>query len=294
MPNERESKGSFFSVPKEILKRFPLNYELIGKENLGKVRELLAQGESVIAIIDHKSFADLVSGAMITVKEQFDDLVKEAHIIAKITYTKKFPSKQLLKNFKFKPVVPHTMPDYPNREEINQEAKVWAQQLPGGSILITAPEGTRVKEGKMISARYGASDFWHGVGKRWILPVALEGTEKQWPRGFWGAVKYFGGGFRIKARIIIGEPVAVANLDKAAEIYAQGTDNEEFIRLKTDLAMLLIANLHQDSKYKGDYYLKVQDELISHEISQKLNRFGEIFSKKDQPASFNIKTDKTR
>lgn len=278
MLKETEKKGNFFSAPKELLKRTPLNYEFIGGENIEKVRELLVQGAIIVAILDHKSFADLVSGAIITVKEGFDDLVKKANIIIKINYLNKFPSKQLLKNFNFRPVVPHTMPNYPNRDEINNEAKRWAQDLSEGSILITAPEGTRVKDGKMISARYGASEFWHGRGERWILPVAIEGTEKQWPRGFFGPIKYFLGGFRIKARIIIGEPVSVTNLDKVAEIYAGGQDNEDFTRLKTDLAMLLIANLHQDSKYKGTYYVNLKKDLDLHEVSQGLKNLGNISS----------------
>ena len=159
MSKESEPKRTFFSAPKELLRRFPLNYEFVGGENMDKTRELLGQGMTIVAILDHKSFADLVSGSMITVKEGFDDLVKEANIILKITYTTKFPSKQLLKNFKFRPVVPHTMPDYPNRDEINNEAIAWAQGLLGGSILVTTPEGTRVKKGSMMSARYKASEF---------------------------------------------------------------------------------------------------------------------------------------
>ena len=126
MSNKSESGRNFFSAPRELLKRFPLNYEFAGGENIDKARELLARGITVVAILDHKSFADLISGAMVTVKEGFDDLVKEANIIAKITYVEGFPSRQLLRNFKFRPVVPHTMPDYPNRDEINAEAQRWA------------------------------------------------------------------------------------------------------------------------------------------------------------------------
>ncbi|GEM_PF-5690314 len=274
MSSKSESGRNFFSAPKELLKRFPLNYEFIGGENIEKARELLAQGVTVVAILDHKSFADLVSGAMVTVKEGFDDLVKKANIIAKITYVEKFPSEQLLRNFNFRPVVPHTMPDYPNRDEINAEAKRWAQALPEGSILITAPEGTRVKDGSMTTGRYGASEYWHGNGERYLLPVAIEGTEKQWPRGALGFFKYFGGGFRIKSRFIVGEPVPVVNVDEAAEAYAGGRDNEEFTRLKTDLAMFLIAQLHQDPKYKGTYYVQLEEDLKSREITQD---FGNIF-----------------
>ncbi len=274
MSNKSESGRNFFSAPKELLRRFPLNYEFAGGENIDKARELLARGITVVAILDHKSFADLISGAMVTVKEGFDDLVKEANIIAKITYVEGFPSRQLLRNFKFRPVVPHTMPDYPNRDEINAEAKRWAQALPEGSILITAPEGTRAKKGSMTAGRYGASEYWHGNGERYLLPVAIEGTEKQWPRGALGFFKYFGGGFRIKSRFIVGEPVPVVNVDEAAEAYAGGRDNEEFTRLKTDLAMFLIAQLHQDPKYKGTYYVQLEEDLRSRKIPQD---FGNIF-----------------
>ena len=277
MSKESESGRNFFSAPGGLLSRFPLNYEFTGRENIDIARELLAQGVTVVAILDHKSFADLISGAMITVKEGFDDLVKEANIIAKITYVERFPSKQLLRNFKFRAVVPHTMPDYPNRDKINAEARRWAQALPEGSILVTAPEGTRVRDGSMTAGRHGASEYWHGNGERYLLPVAIEGTEKQWPRGALGFFIYFGGGFRIKSRFIIGSPVPVVDVDEAAEVYAGGRDNEEFTRLKTDLAMLLIARLHQDPKYKGTYYVQLEEDLSSREIPQNLRNAGNIF-----------------
>ena len=140
-----------------------------------------------------------------------------------------------------------------------------------------APEGTRAKKGTMTAGRYGASEYWHGNGERYLLPVAIEGTEKQWPRGALGFFIYFGGGFRRRARFMIGQPVPVVDLDEAAEVCAGGRDNEEFTRLKTDLAMLLIANLHQDPKYKGAYYVQLKEDLDAREISQNLRNLGNIF-----------------
>ena len=148
------------------------------------------------------------------------------------------------------------------------------KNFPKDQFLVMAPEGTRVKDGSMTTGRYGASEYWHGNGQRHLLPVAIEGTEKQWPRGALGFFKYFGGGFRIKSRFIVGEPVPVVNVDEAAEAYAGGRDNEEFTRLKTDLAMFLIAQLHQDPKYKGTYYVQLEEDLRSREIAQD---FGNIF-----------------
>ncbi len=282
-----KESGSFFNAPRELLRRAPLNYEFLGGENIDKSRERLAQGETMVAIVDHKSFADLISGAVVTVKEGFDDLVKDANIIAKITYVERFPSKQLLRGFKVRPVVPHTMPDYPNRDKINAEAKRWAQELPEGSILVMAPEGTRAKKGSMTAGRYGASEYWHGNGERSILPVAFEGTEKQWPRGALGFFKYFSGGFRIKVRVIVGQPTSVVDVDEAAEVYAGGRDNEEFTRLKTDLAMLLIARLHQDPKYIGTYYLQLEEDLRTREIPQELRNSGNIFFRRHEAAEDN-------
>lgn len=289
MLKEIEREHLFGRKAEFFIKIFPLNYEFIGAENIARVRELLAQGITIVAEIDHKTFADMISGTMAVVKEGFDDLVKKANIIAKITYTEKFPSNKVLKNFNVRPVVPHTMHDYPNRDEINEEARRFAQELPAGSILVTAPEGTRVEKGSMESGRRGASEFWHGTGERWILPIAIEGTEKQWSRGAFGFFKYFGGGFRKKARFIVGAPVPVSNLDKAAEVYAGGTDNEEFTRLKTDLAMLLIAELHQDPKYKGAYYTELKEDLDSREISQALRNLGRIRQPQNIDGMFTLK-----
>lgn len=253
-------KNLIFSRLRDLIdsEDFDLNYEIIGKENISCGRELIADGKILIAALDHRSYADMATGAFVAISEGFDDLVKNANIIVKISYVKDFPTNLLPQYFNIWPVVPHTMPNYPNREEINKAAISKAQNLADGSILVITPEGARSGEASMQSARHGSERFWHGRGERYILPIAIEGTEKQWPRkiGLVAGFMYYAWFGRLKAsRFIFGEPVAVSKIDNLAQRLS-GDDVSKLSTLRTDLAMGEIARLHLasgDPKYAGRY-----------------------------------------
>jgi hypothetical protein len=240
-----------------VVEHTPLNYSIEGKQYIDEAREILGEGGIVIAALDHRGFADMVSGACVAIKEDFDDLVQVADIIIKISYIKTFPTNLLPKYFRVSPVVPHTMPDYPNRDEINRQAIERAQNLPDGSLLVVTPEGTRSGQVGIQEARYGAQQFWHGRGKRYIIPLAVEGTEKQWPRKLGmpvGGVYYnFYGRFK-NAKFIFGEPRSVESYDSIAE--RLGKNEDDIARLRTEVVMADIARLHLEkgkAEYAGRY-----------------------------------------
>ncbi len=236
---------------------FPINYNIIGKENIGTGRELLSEGKILVAALDHRVYADLVTGACIAIKEDFDDLVQVGHIVMRISYLQNFPTNLLPNYFEVLPVVPHTMPDYPKRDEINGQAISTAQNLDDGSLLIVTPEGTRSGQAGMQEARYGAERFWHGRGERWLIPIAIEGTEKQWPKKLGmiaGGAYYILAGRLWNAKFIFGEPVEVEEIDSIAGKLAKNED--DFARLKTEVPMGLIARLHLEKgnpRYAGRY-----------------------------------------
>jgi hypothetical protein len=116
---------------------------------------LLARGKIVVAVLDHRSYADMATGMFVVVGEQLEDLVRPSHPIMKISHVQRFPG-SLLRNY-FEgliPVVPHTMPDYQNRDKINKQAIETAQNLPGGSLLVITPEGKRSGRVAMQKARH--------------------------------------------------------------------------------------------------------------------------------------------
>lgn len=237
---------------------FDLNYEIVGAEHIETARELIASGKILVAALDHRSYADMASGAFVAIKWGFNDLVQKAHIVMKVSYLEHFPTSLLPHYFDVWPVVPHTLSNYPNRDEINRASIEKAESLKGGSIIVITPEGTRSGETPMQEARYGAERFWHGRGERFILPIAIEGTEKQWPRKLGlaaGAFYYAWIGRLVNSRFIFGAPVAVSELDALALELAQG-DDANLPKLRTDLVMGEIARLHLVEKrpeYAGKY-----------------------------------------
>ncbi len=236
----------------------PLNYTIEGKEYITQARGLLSEGKIVVPVLDHRGFADLVTGACVAIKEDFDDLVQVADIVMKMSYLQTFPTNLLPKYFRIIPVVSHTMADYPNRDEINGQAIERAQNLADGSLLIITPEGTRSGQVGIQEARYGSERFWHGRGERYVLPLAVEGSERQWPRKLGmvagGAYYNFYGRFK-NARFIFGEPKGVEYYDSIAERLAAGNP-DDFARLKTEVVMAEIARLHLEkgrAEYAGRY-----------------------------------------
>lgn len=251
------TKKGLLRAARSCVEHVPLNYTTEDIQNIGLAREILAGGGIVVAALDHRGFADMVTGACVAIKEDFDDLVQVADIIIKISYIEKFPTNFLPKYFRVSPVVPHTMPDYPNRDEINRQAIERAQNLPDGSLSVVTPEGTRSGQVGIQEARYGAQQFWHGRGERYLIPVAVEGTEKQWPRKLGmpvGGVYYnFYGRFK-NARFIFGEPRSVEYYDSVAQSLAENED--DLARLKTEVVMAEIARLHLEkgkAEYAGRY-----------------------------------------
>ncbi len=252
------SKKAIVLGIKEAAEHLPLNYSMVGEEYIAEARKLLAQKKTVVAALDHHGYADLTSGACVGLKRHFDDLVQYAAIVMSVRYLKNFPTNFLPEYFNVIPVVPHTMPDYPNREEINRQAIEKAQNIPDGSLLVVTPEGTSNRQAAMLEVRFGSERFWHGVGERSLIHIAIEGSEEQWPRGLGvagGGAYYFAyGRWFKKIKFIFGEPTPVETIDSIAQRLAKNP--EDFERLKSEVVMAGIARLHiekGDSKYAGRY-----------------------------------------
>src|SRR3989344_5516833 len=259
-----------------FLNNTSLNYEAFNSENLDRVRELLESGKIVGAILDHKSYADFTSGAAVVVKEGLHDLVSRATVVMSTKYNDNPLTKFFVKEIagvlgiNIRWVVPHTMGNDKRGQTMNLEAIEDIQNEEDGKVDIITPEGTRSNDGKMKPARWGAADLWHGRGDRYIFPIAIEGSENQWPRGKGSFIYYWRRGRKEhQIKVIFGEPAPVEHVDRVAEAYAQGNP-EKLKSLRVDIPMLLIAQLHHDPKYIGTYYLQLEEDLRTREIPQEL------------------------
>lgn len=253
-------KDLFFRRLEQLIKSedVDLNYEIIRAENIDKARKLVGEGKILTAVPGHRAHAEIASGTVMAIKEGFGDLVKGAHIVMSVKYLDHFPTNLLPSYFDVWPVVPHTLPDYPNRDEINRIAIEKAENVEDGSIIVILPEGTRSGQKGLQEARYGAYRFWHGRGERYVMGIGTEGTEMQWPKSlglFVGGVFYCYIGRLLPSRFIFGEPIPVAQLDEVAQRLA-GEDKSQLARWQTDVVMGEIARLHLEygkPKYAGRY-----------------------------------------
>ena len=242
-----------WAIQRKVLKTLPIRSEVKGEEHLNIVRELLAKGENVVAIIDHRIFADIVSGSKAILETGSDDLLGSSVFIIKLKYLENALIGLALKSIRVIGVVSSTMEGDPRQSQVNIKALRAVRDLPQGSLIVLAPEGTRVRTGKMEKARKEAASFWRVLNNAWLFPIALEGTEDQWPNGTLGGIKFIAGGFRKNMRVIFGEPVKIKDIQLEIKHY-ETSDKKQ---LEVDLAMLQIALLHMtqgDPMYTLGYY----------------------------------------
>ena len=173
-----------YQILRSLVRLFPANAEVIGLENIEEVRNLLADGQIITALGNHKGIADTYDIFSAAIGYKFEDLTKKTGFTMSVAYTHGH-LKYILENVvDFIDIVPHTKPDYPNRKKINAVARFRAQNRKPGTILEIMPEGERV-EGKMIKAQRGASNFWHGENdstdnRFWVKAKILVGIGKYW------------------------------------------------------------------------------------------------------------------
>ncbi|OGD93870.1 hypothetical protein A3F02_02115 [Candidatus Curtissbacteria bacterium RIFCSPHIGHO2_12_FULL_38_9b] len=147
------------------------------------------------------------------------------------------------------------MVNHPRQNEINRSALRTARNLDNGTLIVLTPEATRIKSGKMEKARKETASFWHSNNQIHLFPIAVEGTEKQWPSGTLGTLKYWTGIGPIfsKARFIFGEPIRVDKL-KSLVVACNDGDRHNNKQFEVDLAMRQIAILHHT--YGNPFYAK--------------------------------------
>lgn len=272
---EREGREDFrrserlYGAVRWGIERFPVNSKVINPENLDAIRDLLKNGKIVTAAIDHKSYADVYTLVATSFQDGFNDLVERATFVIGVRYSRKFPISLVKGVVRIVDVVPHKdKTKFPDSDTINQLAIQKAHNAGPGSLWAIAPEGAR-SDGPMESGRFGAKEFWHGeddsTENRFVIPIAIEGTEDQWPKGKKG-LYFLREGRHIEASFIFGKPVKVADVDQLASELARG-DEELFKRYQVEVVMGLIAAQHLSGKYPGQALTKIAKIVRAHHLS---------------------------
>lgn len=276
------------------LKEANVNYEVVGVENLNRVRELLENGASITAELNHPAYADLPTGAAIVLKEGLDDLMPRSRVAIADRYVNNpllaIPVRGLcwVIGLKTLAVKSHRFGGDKKNPKMNAEALRKIREDAPGTIAIATPEGTHTG-GEMKAARWGAARWWEG--RDYLEPVALRKTEAQWRGGLLGFVRYIRKGRKEeRATVIFGEPVLVENMERVAEVYTQGDPDPKALRRnRVDFPTLLIVNLHneyvrqrglednpEETKYTKGYYETRLQELAEHPVSVTMRQLARM------------------
>ena len=253
-----------FAIERWFLNKLSVDYELVNNEHIEEVRNLLQQGKRVNALLDHRSLADLASGAAIAFKEKFGDLISDAVFMVALKYLDRHHTNLLLMGVNTIPMVSPGMDNDPRQTRVNRAGLKAVKNLKDGTLFIVPPEGTRSKSGKMEKGRREITTFFQK--DHYILPIAFEGTEEQWPQGIQGGIKYWvGNGRNKKAKVIFGKPFAVEKMDQLVNHLAPDHRKLDRKQLSVDMTMRAIAILHLtqgNKKYvEGSYYEKFMRDL---------------------------------
>jgi len=261
-PFERSEK--MYRILKALV-RFPyqVRVEINGTENLDTARELLEQGKFIADAYEHLGVADPITGIHGLYRSGHGDLAEACVYVMKITYVSGRVKDLVPRVLRVVPVVPPSLPDYPKAEAINAQAKRVVQSMTSGVVAVSPIPGRKIPQ-KLDEAHWGAADFWHPRGEAFVIPTAISGTNKQFPRGVlkipYGLPYYLSAGrYLHKARITFGEPIPVEKIDEVANRWSHGDERDEK-RLRVELVMGVIADLHTEKGYTDRYREKKEKD----------------------------------
>jgi len=302
---EPQLRGNFLQRKiRNWLRRRPLNYEIVGIENLTGINKetgeqkphnlkaLLDQGETATILPNHPARADFPTYAAVVAKEE-----ELQEFMGTLVISDRYSNNPILGlpiraiayglDLRVESVNPHKYGGDKKKSKMNSKAQERVRQ---SQVGIAVMQGTHSVE--MQSARWGSVRWWEG--KSYLVPVAFRGTEMQWSGSLFALPSYIRKGkTEHKATLIIGEPVSVSYLEKVAEIYSQDDpDPKALEKNRVDFPTQLIVNLHneyvcqrgleddpEETKYTKGYYETRLKELSNHPVSvslRELARMGEV------------------
>lgn len=262
-------------IPVGRLSQWLGNFELIGIENIKKA---LALKSGMVYAIDHRSSADVFISQLLLWLAGFKHLAEEIFLyVIGLRFLNRHPVFSIVVRGgpRIAIVQPNMIPTQRPRGSDTFARAEWSRQirvarkiidiankrvwrfLDAGRWIFIFLEGTRSRKGPMTKAAAAAATLIRHKGS-YILPVALEGTEKMWPLDAWLPNPF------TKIRVIIGEPISVEYLDLQAKELSQQFGVKED-QVFVDLVMREIALLHirqGNPKYAG-YYLHPLEEIYT-------------------------------
>lgn len=259
---------------------FLARVQINGTENLDLARQLLEKGKFIADAYEHLGIADPITGIYGLFRSGYGDLAENCVYVMKITYVKGRFKDIIPRILRVVPVVPPSLPDYPQGKEVNAQAKRVVQNMTSGIVAVSPIPGRKIPN-KLDEAHWGAADFWHPNGEAFVIPTAISGTSRQLPRGVlkipYGLPYYIlAGRYLHKAHLTFGEPISVEKLDEVARRWSGGDEREEK-RLRVELVMGVIADLHTERGYKDRYRDKKESDPNFARALEDLNKSHRVF-----------------
>jgi len=239
--------------------------ELEGEENVRKALHQAKRG--VIFAVDHRSSADVFMPQIILYLYGWKRLAEFLffYLVGLRFINRDLISLGVMSRDRI-PIVPPTMipterPSTSDPEarakfkqqvriaiEVNREARSWTSKLLSQNLwMYIAPEGTRSRFVVMTQPPEAAATILNHDGV-YMLPVALEGTEKMWPVDSWPRPL-------TQVGVLVGKPRHIDVVRRRAR-YLEARYEVSFNRAFVDVIMREIALLHiekGDPSYAGFY-----------------------------------------
>lgn len=254
---------------KRVVKR---RLEIVGIEHVHEVLGLANHG--VIFAVDHRSSADVFMPQIILYLCGLKELAEKVffYIVGLRFINRNLISLGVMSRDRI-PIVPPTMiptvkppaSDKVAREKfrqqvrsaiaINNAARQWTSRLlKDNRVAYIAPEGTRSRNRAMTQPLETVASLLN-QDDVYVLPVALEGTERMWPIDCWPRPLN-------TVKMLVGRSIHVDEIRRQATYLAEKF-GVSFNRAFVDLVMNAIARLHIDSgdpTYAG-FYLRPLEEI---------------------------------
>lgn len=177
------------SIVELICKVFSKNLSVMGEKNLQLVRNNLQAGKSVIILANHLSHSDHPTLARAFREKGFPDLAERLVFVAGMRFKDEFIAK-IFNNAYARTLVatPTSQPQTEEEKRVSQMINLKgffevSRLLNKGNLLVIYPEGTRSRDGKLLTPIAAVARYLENPNLGVILPAGIEGTNNLLPVG---------------------------------------------------------------------------------------------------------------
>lgn len=183
----RERNPLLHTAVEQVANFYIKEFHIEGEDHLEQVRQLLNQQKKVMIAANHISNLDAAAIDLALDSTGFSDIAKRVVNIYGIKLEQSKMTRFLGRAYSVIPVWP------PKLEPENEVESAYMKRLQEtteptfehaleeGRVVTIFPESTRSRSGYLSEGKTAVSPFFTTVPDTWVLPIALEGTNKIWP-----------------------------------------------------------------------------------------------------------------